>query len=188
MLGAATALRSAAVLVLLCGWRFREVTDLWWAGLATLMLTGVIAVEDLVLRLLRLPVPFVHALPGVRPPTAPSRLVPAISWFSVAGLILGAAFWLVGVPGWCWTLVALISLVPMAWVVVHTRARRRAGAALLRRIPAALADYAPEFVLYTARPDDASYQVTMWLPYLQRTGRRFVIITRAPCRPNGWPS
>ena len=179
MLGAATALRSAAVLVLLCSWRFRDGTDLWWTGLAALILVGLIAVEDLLLRLLRLPVPFVHAMPGVRSLPGPSRLVPAISWASLAALILGAALWLVGMPGWTWTLAALLSLGPTAWVIVHTRARRRAEAALLRRIPAALADYAPEFVLYTARPDDASYQVMMWLPYLQRTGRRFVIVTRA---------
>ena len=33
-------------------------------------------------------------------------------------------------------------------------------------------------MVYTSRPDDASYQITMWLPYLRRAGRRFVIITR----------
>ena len=41
-----------------------------------------------------------------------------------------------------------------------------------------MARYAPDFVVYTSRPDDASYQITMWLPYLQRAGLRFMIITR----------
>ena len=43
---------------------------------------------------------------------------------------------------------------------------------------AAVADYGPEFYVYTSRPDDASYQIQMWLPYLERTGRRFIIIAR----------
>ena len=33
-------------------------------------------------------------------------------------------------------------------------------------------------MVYTSRPDDASYQVMMWLPYLQRAGLRFIIIAR----------
>ena len=56
--------------------------------------------------------------------------------------------------------------------------RLLASRAIERRIDEAVADYGPEFYVYTARPDDASYQVQMWLPYLERTGRRFVIIAR----------
>ena len=33
-------------------------------------------------------------------------------------------------------------------------------------------------MVYTSRPDDASYQVTMWLPYLKRAGLPFVVVTR----------
>ena len=54
---------------------------------------------------------------------------------------------------------------------------------LRAQIPQAVARYAPEFVLYTSRPDDASYQILMWLPYLKRTGRRFIVVTR-----NGTPA
>ena len=46
-----------------------------------------------------------------------------------------------------------------------------------------MAAYAPDFVVYTSRPDDASYQITMWLPYLERAGLRFSIVTR-----NGVPA
>src|SRR5690606_37232845 len=42
----------------------------------------------------------------------------------------------------------------------------------------AIAAYGPRFVIYTARPDDASYQVLMWLPYLERAGVPFLIVTR----------
>ena len=42
-----------------------------------------------------------------------------------------------------------------------------------------VADYDPEFVIYTSRPDDAHYQIAMWLPYLEQSGRRFLIVTRS---------
>src|SRR5699024_9952433 len=41
-----------------------------------------------------------------------------------------------------------------------------------------MADYAPEFYIYTSRPDDASYQIRMWLPYLEKTGKKYAVITR----------
>ncbi|SNT14024.1 CDP-Glycerol:Poly(glycerophosphate) glycerophosphotransferase [Micrococcales bacterium KH10] len=44
----------------------------------------------------------------------------------------------------------------------------------------AIAAYDPEFVLYTSRPDDASYQITMWLPYLAQSGKRFLVVARTP--------
>ena len=47
-----------------------------------------------------------------------------------------------------------------------------------RDLPGAVAEYAPEFVIYTALPDNAPHQVMMWLPFLARTGRRFMVITR----------
>ncbi len=49
---------------------------------------------------------------------------------------------------------------------------------LRTQLPEAVARYAPDFVVYTSRPDDASYQIMMWLPYLQRAGLRFMIIAR----------
>ena len=53
--------------------------------------------------------------------------------------------------------------------------RRRPSAAW----PPRVRQHAPEFVVYAGRPEEASYQVEMWLPYLKRTGRSFMVITRA---------
>ncbi|HYI54734.1 MAG TPA: CDP-glycerol glycerophosphotransferase family protein, partial [Microlunatus sp.] len=71
-----------------------------------------------------------------------------------------------------------LALVPAVLLALDGRAKILATRRQREIIPAALAAYAPEFVVYTSRPDDASYQITMWLPYLRRAGRRFVIVTR----------
>ncbi|WP_417218655.1 CDP-glycerol glycerophosphotransferase family protein [Arthrobacter sp.] len=57
--------------------------------------------------------------------------------------------------------------------------RRRYNGKVERNVGSLIAEYGPEFAIYTARPDDASYQIAMWLPYLQRTGKKFIIVTRA---------
>ncbi len=46
------------------------------------------------------------------------------------------------------------------------------------KVRPALERYAPQFVLYYAAEHGARYQLGMWLPYLERLGRPFVVITR----------
>ena len=38
----------------------------------------------------------------------------------------------------------------------------------------------PEFVLYFSAPAGSEYQATMWLPYLERIGRPFMVLVREP--------
>ncbi|GAB3957571.1 hypothetical protein GCM10027614_73310 [Micromonospora vulcania] len=38
----------------------------------------------------------------------------------------------------------------------------------------------PEFLLYFSAPPGSEYQVTMWLPYLRRIGRPFLVVVREP--------
>ncbi|NED56143.1 CDP-glycerol glycerophosphotransferase, partial [Micromonospora aurantiaca] len=44
----------------------------------------------------------------------------------------------------------------------------------------ALRRHQPEFVLHFSAPPGSEYQVTMWLPYLERIGRPFVVVLREP--------
>ncbi|MEH1166236.1 CDP-glycerol glycerophosphotransferase family protein [Micromonospora sp. CPCC 205539] len=44
----------------------------------------------------------------------------------------------------------------------------------------ALRRHQPEFLLYFSAPPGSEYQVTMWLPYLKRIGRPFVVVLREP--------
>ena len=93
---------------------------------------------------------------------------------TTAGLLLAA----LGASSWWWTLISLLAVVPVAVLAVDGRGKVLLARRLRRLVPRAVAAYAPDFVVYTSRPDDASYQVTMWLPYLQRAGLRFIIIAR----------
>ncbi|MFI2711405.1 CDP-glycerol glycerophosphotransferase family protein [Micromonospora sp. NPDC018662] len=44
----------------------------------------------------------------------------------------------------------------------------------------ALRRHQPEFVLHFSAPPGSEYQVTMWLPYLERIGRPFLVVVREP--------
>ena len=48
------------------------------------------------------------------------------------------------------------------------------------RWPPALRRHQPEFLLYFSAPPGSEYQVTMWLPYLERIGRPFLVVLREP--------
>ncbi|MEU8331270.1 CDP-glycerol glycerophosphotransferase family protein [Micromonospora sp. NPDC048839] len=66
-------------------------------------------------------------------------------------------------------------------VVALDLARRRfrpgAGGGPVAR---ALRRHQPEFLLYFSAPPGSEYQVTMWLPYLERIGRPFLVVLREP--------
>ncbi|MFV2103440.1 CDP-glycerol glycerophosphotransferase family protein [Micromonospora sp. LOL_024] len=77
----------------------------------------------------------------------------------VASLLMGAA---VGVA---------------ALDLARRRLRPGAGGSAVTR---ALRRHQPEFVLHFSAPPGSEYQVTMWLPYLERIGRPFVVMLREP--------
>lgn len=118
--------------------------------------------------------PGVPDSPGI---TVQTWVVPAattVQW--VAGGLLAV----LGAPAWIWLLISL--LIPAAAIAVGLDGlRHRLSVIRARRaMAAAVHAYEPEFVIYAGRQEDAAYQVQMWLPYLERTGRRFMIMTRAP--------
>ena len=147
-------------------------------GLAVLVLSSLIAAEPLLGRVAGFQVPVVAHLPGVRgakpAPDLSTAVVGAGLVASATGLILAA----VEGSSWIWLGACLLAAVPAAVVAIGGRARVRASRRFAKQIGRAVADYAPEFVVYTAWPEDGSYQVMMWLPYLKRAGRRFLVITR----------
>ncbi|TDB77821.1 CDP-glycerol glycerophosphotransferase family protein [Micromonospora sp. KC723] len=61
--------------------------------------------------------------------------------------------------------------------LARRRFRPRAGGGPVAR---ALRAHQPEFLLYFSAPPGSEYQVTMWLPYLQRLGRPFLVLLREP--------
>ncbi len=155
----------------------------WVAVFAATMLIGLLIGERLLRPAARYTVPVVANLPALpRPRPYPNLQLPAV----LAGLAANGLGLLIAVlrgSAWWWLLVAVAASVPAALVVLIGRTKRRQARALNEQLPDAVAAFAPEFVVYTSRPDDASYQVAMWLPYLERAGRPFLIMTR-----NGVPA
>ena len=95
---------------------------------------------------------------------------------SGVGLLLAAAG---AHTGW-WLLVSLIAVAPLLVVAVEGRAKILFARRRRKLIGPALAAYAPDFVVYTAGPDNGAHQVMMWMPYLKRSGLRCVIVCQYP--------
>ena len=144
---------------------------------ATAIVIGVVLVDAPLTRLARVWVPFVSNMPGIKP--APLRLpwARAADVVGMSALGVGVLAALIGWGG-VWPVVAVVLLIWPTALAVRTARRLLAGRRINSTMAEAVSSYAPEFVVYTSRPDEAPYQVLMWLPYLQRTGRRFVIVAR----------
>jgi CDP-Glycerol:Poly(glycerophosphate) glycerophosphotransferase len=79
-------------------------------------------------------------------------------WLILAPVLLGAA-----------TVVGLYVSALLAW---------RNPTERLAELRAAVTDYGPEFVLHFSGNRASLHQITMWVPYLDRIGRRYVVIVR----------
>ncbi|RIV39667.1 CDP-glycerol glycerophosphotransferase family protein [Micromonospora radicis] len=99
----------------------------------------------------------------------------------VAGLLAGLALAAgMGLPAWvalAASLLAGATVGAVALRLVRRRFRPGTGGSPVAR---ALRRHQPEFVLYFSAPPGSEYQVTMWLPYLERIGRPFLVLLREP--------
>lgn len=150
-----------------------------WASIAATVLVAVpVFVESLLAKGTNSKSVYVAHLPGARlygPISAVDRpLVTASSVVIACGLAmstLGAS-----ASGW----LALAILLAIGYLIIGFTAfvRFRRNKHTKSQLGRLMAEYAPEFYVYTSRPDDASYQIRMWLPYLEETGARYAVITR----------
>jgi CDP-glycerol glycerophosphotransferase (TagB/SpsB family) len=148
------------------------------AALGAAVLIGSIVIEPFVGRAARFKVPVATRLPNL-PTRRPRRDLGAISVAaSAAATTMGLLLAALGASSWWWVIISLVAVVPVAVQALDGRAKIVLARRLRRLVPRAVAAYAPDFVVYTSRPDDASYQVMMWLPYLQRAGLRFIMVAR----------
>jgi CDP-glycerol glycerophosphotransferase (TagB/SpsB family) len=149
-----------------------------WAIVGTAVAALALIAVPAVGRIAAIHVPVIGNLAGLKPAPDPwtrSRLFDLLALLAIA---LGAVITAAGLPSWLWALLALVVVARPGVALVWSVRRLLAARAIEQMIDAAVTDYGPEFYVYTARPDDASYQIHMWLPYLERTGRRFVIVAR----------
>lgn len=118
-------------------------------------------------------------LPGAPPAPRVCRMTLTIVYLQLAFLGYGVLVAAMDLSALGWFLLGLVISSLMLMRAVSVFFRRRYNGKIERELHSLLAEFAPEFAIYAARPDDASYQVAMWLPYLERTGKKFIIVTRA---------
>ncbi|HLT62269.1 MAG TPA: CDP-glycerol glycerophosphotransferase family protein, partial [Microlunatus sp.] len=146
------------------------------AGVAIMLTLGEPAFRSLLATKLQIAV----NLPGVRAVPEPRLPAGALATGCLALILAGALVAVLGLPGWVWLILVLLT-VPLHAVVLldAVRARVRSKRAVAD-IPVALEALRPQFAVYYAATSGARYQLGMWLPYLERLGRPFFVITRDP--------
>jgi hypothetical protein len=149
-----------------------------WAALGIVLL--LVMAEPLVKTLLGTTKVVVRNLPGVPPvPKAPF----SAGWVAagnVIAIVLSALLVAFGLPGWLLLVPALAS-VPLSVLSIRYALRATAASQRIQRdTPAALRKCAPAFVVYYATTVGVRYQLGMWLPYLDRLNKPYVVITRNP--------
>ncbi|MCI4066690.1 CDP-glycerol glycerophosphotransferase family protein [Micromonospora sp. R77] len=170
----------ARVLLLACAYLLGVVHG----GLAPALAVGVavagvaVLAEPLLTSVFEAVYPVAANLPGLG---SPRRRGPDLSRVALANAVavlvaLVCAF--TGVSGVVALVVAVAALgltLVTGWQGLREfRARRRSEAKLL----ATLTAYEPVFLVHWNAPAGTAYQLAMWLPYLERLGRKFFVLVR----------
>ncbi len=159
------------------GYTLRRPDQTVWVWIATALALLVILSESTLRTMSGRTRSMATNLPGVptvpKQPFGPNRIALA----PLAEALLGGILAALGAPGWCYLIVVVAGSALMAILARHV-----ARAVILSRqvalgVPAALTAYAPEFAVFYSAKNGATYQLGMWLPYLERLNRPFVVIT-----------
>ena len=129
------------------------------AALGAAILVGSIVVEPFVGRAARFKVPVAIRLPNRADPTRDARSRPGRVGVSTVATAVGLLFAL-GASPWWWAFISLLACRTSRGAGRGGPGEGPARPAASGLVPRAVAAYAPDFVVYTSRPDDASYQVT----------------------------
>ncbi|HEY1487136.1 MAG TPA: CDP-glycerol glycerophosphotransferase family protein [Micromonosporaceae bacterium] len=129
-------------------------------------------------RIINKPTLRVANLPGYRAARAVPISPRLLFGTNVAAIALLAAFGAAGFTAWPIAVLAVLNLAASGWVTVASRAARIRNQRTMGAFHAAMERYDPAFALYFSAPANTEYHVHMWLPYLRRIGRPFVIIVR----------
>ncbi len=150
---------------------------IWAAGGVALL---AVLTEPMIKVLLSRTEPVAVNLPGVRPvPTPPFRPDLLVSGSLVAAAV-GGVLALLAAPAWVYLSVVLLGLAAVMIMIGHALRANLISRASLAALPKALAEHEPAFAVYYGGEHGARYQLGMWLPYLERLDRPFVVITREP--------
>ena len=126
--------------------------------------------------------PYSANLPGIRVRNYP---IFAPRWAFLADTAAVAIFlvwatagsWL---PSWLVVVAAAAAALVEGIIIADALLRLRARRAADRILPKVLAELAPTFLLYWEAPPGSAHQIAMWLPYLARLNRPFMVVLRTP--------
>jgi len=148
------------------------------AGLAAALLVIATLMEPFLGRMASLRVPVAINLPDLPEPPTPKDYTPLLGWAHLAATAAGVVLAAVGAPTWVWLIAVVVALMPAIAILVANRRRIAWSAKVAAAVPRAVARYAPDLILHTAHTGNSYHQVTMWLPYLQRTGLKVLVVAR----------
>ncbi|TSI12237.1 CDP-glycerol glycerophosphotransferase family protein [Brevibacterium aurantiacum] len=177
-LGHRAVIRAVLAIAVSTAFATADVTEGLLSAIAGVAVVGPIFFESLLAKGTNSKETFISGLPGIRTYAPLKNYDGPLLTASEAVIVFGALTAWAGSGPWVWLVATLVldGLYLALAVAAYRRIRRNAQAKM--DLQDAIRTYQPEFYVYTSRPDDASYQVMMWLPYLARTGKKFAIITR----------
>ncbi|HET9778757.1 MAG TPA: hypothetical protein VFP81_05690 [Propionibacteriaceae bacterium] len=150
------------------------------------VLLGLALVAELVVSALAVVAcPYAANLPGISVrnyPVFAERWVFTVNTAEVALLLaLATVAQSVGeLPIWPLLLPGIVALLVVGTVLGDALVRLKSRRSAERTLPQALATYAPTFLLYWEAPPGSSHQIEMWLPYLSRLNRPYLVVLRTP--------
>ena len=150
------------------------------------VLLGLALVAELVVSALGVVAcPYAANLPGINVRNYPlfaERWVFTVNTAGVALLLaLATVAQSVGeLPIWPLLLPGIVALLVVGTVLGDALLRLKSRRSAERMLPQALATYAPTFLLYWEAPPGSLHQIEMWLPYLSRLNRPYLVVLRTP--------
>ncbi|GAA2108948.1 CDP-glycerol glycerophosphotransferase family protein [Microlunatus panaciterrae] len=180
LLGYFVSVRTLLLLAVGAGYALRRPGEPGWVWTATATAMVVTLSEPMLKTMLGTTRQVVDGLPGVpavpRPRFHPGWLTTA----SFATITLGGVLAVAAAPAWLYLAAVLVTAV-LAGLAVESAVRANVvGRKAERGVRPALERLQPAFAVYYAAKTGARYQLGMWLPYLERLDRPFIVITREP--------
>ena len=157
----------------------RRADDAGWIWLGTGAALLAVLAERALRTTLTKSTPVAVHLPGV--PVVPDPPFPTgtLPVSTVTTAALGLLLALLAAPGWLYVVVGTAALLVATTLWLHAGRSNLLARRAAANVRPALEAHQPAFAVYYAAVAGARYQLGMWLPYLERLGVPFVVITRS---------
>lgn len=164
-----------AYLLLAGGVAFHGGIDAWVVALCVVLGAAALVAEPILFRLVKTPFVWASNVPGQPALPVRSRVYAGVTLVSVLVVLVAGLGELIGFGWWITATVLWLAYVGFvgARLVLLRLAVRRAE----KKLYSAVRAFDAEQIVFTTQVNDAAHQVAMWLPYLERTGKRLLVMT-----------